>query len=175
MTKKSKDINQGIKPPLSLVPGVFIIHVAKALEDGAKKRSPYNYRKTPVSAMGLIDKMERHLQLIKDRHDYAEDSGLHELAHLGANISVYLDAEAQGMLDDDRPVAGKAHEVMMQFTKTDMSTKKEVKKGHCRDCGFLPNSKAHQMLCGGYVMLTKGTVDKAYSLIEEDYIKEKKG
>lgn len=112
-----KDINFGKKPTLSLVPATAIIHISTAMEDGVKKRSAYNWRENPVSASNLIDKMERHLQLLKDRHDFADDSGLHELAHLLADGCVYLDAMEQGTLVDDRPIAGKANDVMKRFTK----------------------------------------------------------
>lgn len=115
--KKTKDINFGKKPTMSLVPPSFCIYVAKALEDGAIKRSPYNWREESVSASNLLDKIERHLQLLKDRHDLAEDSGLHEMAHLAADAAVYIDAMEQGTLVDDRPIAGKAGIVMKRYTK----------------------------------------------------------
>lgn len=112
-----KDINKGKKPPLSLVPASFIIHTASALEDGAIKRSPYNWRESGVSAMDLIDKIERHVQLLKDRHDFAEDSKLHNLAHAAADIAVYLDALEHGTLKDDRPIQGPANNVMNKLSK----------------------------------------------------------
>lgn len=132
----AKDINFGKKPTLSLVPAVALIYIAKAMEDGAKKRGPYNWRETRVSASNLIDKMERHIQLLKDRHDFADDSGLHELAHCLADGCVYLDAMESGVLDDDRPVAGKANEVMNRFSngKTEtVEAKLDSDKG-----GFVP-------------------------------------
>ena len=106
------------KPKLSLVPSTFIIHVSKALEDGAEKYGAYNWREKKVSTMNLIDKIERHLQLFKDRHDYADDSKLHELSHIAADVAVYIDAMESGMVEDDRPLVGKANDVMNRFTKT---------------------------------------------------------
>lgn len=112
-----KDINNNKKPTMSLVPATACIYMAKAMEDGANKRSPYNWREHGVSASNLLDKIERHLQLLKDRHDIAEDSGLHEMAHLIADAAVYIDALEQGTLVDDRPPAGKAGDVMKRYTK----------------------------------------------------------
>lgn len=113
----SKDINQGKKPALSLLPPSGVIQVAKVMEDGAVKRSPYNWRDGKVSAMGLIDKILRHAFLLIDRHDLTEDSKLSNMAAIAANALVYLDAEANGNLDDDRPKVGNAQIVMEKHSK----------------------------------------------------------
>lgn len=100
---KPKDLSFGKKPPISLVPPTFIIQVARCMEDGAKKRSPYNYRKEPVSAMQLLDKILRHTLDAVDGKDLTEDSKLSNLASAAADIAVYLDAQEHGTLVDDRP------------------------------------------------------------------------
>lgn len=100
---KPKDLSFGVKPPLSLVPPTFIVQVARCLEDGAKKRSPYNWRASKVSAMQLLDKILRHVVAAVDGEDQTEDSKLSNLASAAADIAVYLDAEKYGSLVDDRP------------------------------------------------------------------------
>jgi len=100
---KPKDLSYGVKPPISLVPPTFIIQVSRCMEDGAKKRSPYNWRKSSVSAMQLLDKILRHTLATVDGQDVTEDSKLSNLASAAADIAVYLDAKEHGTLIDDRP------------------------------------------------------------------------
>jgi hypothetical protein len=101
--EKPKDLSFGIKPPISLVPPTFIKQVSRCMEDGAKKRSAYNWRKDPVSAMQLLDKILRHTIDAVDGKDLTEDSQLSNLASAAADIAVYLDALEHGTLVDDRP------------------------------------------------------------------------
>lgn len=100
---KPKDLSFGVKPPISLVPPTFIKQVSRCMEDGAKKRSPYNWRQSKVSAMQLLDKILRHTLDTVDGKDLTEDSKLSNLASAAADIAVYLDALENGSLVDDRP------------------------------------------------------------------------
>lgn len=102
-TNEPKDLSFGIKEPLSLVPPVLIRKVSRCMEDGAKKRSPYNWRDSKVSARQLLDKILRHTLDCLDGKDLTEDSKLSNLASAAADIAVYLDAEECGTLVDDRP------------------------------------------------------------------------
>lgn len=102
-SSKPRDLSVGKKPPLSLVPPVLIREVSWCMEDGAKKRSPYNWRESSVSAMQLLDKILRHTLDTIDGQDLTEDSKLSNLASAAADIAVYLDAKQSGTLVDDRP------------------------------------------------------------------------
>ncbi len=102
-SEKPKDLSFGKKPPLSLVPPILIREVAKCMEDGAKKRSPYNWRVSKISAMQTLDKILRHTLDCIDGIDLTEDTKLSNLASAAADIAVYLDAQKYGSLVDDRP------------------------------------------------------------------------
>lgn len=102
-TDKPNDLSYGVKTPISLVPPIFIKEVAKCMEDGAKKRAPYNWRTSKISAMQTIDKILRHTLAYLDGYDTTDDSGLSNLASAAADIAVLLDARRHGVLVDDRP------------------------------------------------------------------------
>jgi GNAT superfamily N-acetyltransferase len=104
------------KVPLSLVPAVAIIHEARAFADGtAKHGGAYNWRTTPVSLMNLISKVQRHMSALQDGQDCAPDSGIHHAGHARADLAILLDALETGNLVDDRPIRGKAAELLERF------------------------------------------------------------
>lgn len=98
-----KDLSYGKKPPISLVPPVFIMGVAWCMADGVKKRSAYNWRSAQISAMQTLDKILRHVLACVDGEDLTEDTKLSNLASAAADIAVYMDAQREGSLVDDRP------------------------------------------------------------------------
>jgi len=112
---KPQDLSYGKKPPLSLVPPSAIIYASKALENGSKKRSPYNWRESKISIMQTLDKTLRHLYKYLDGQDIDEESGLPELSHAIADLSVLIDAVATNSVVDDRPKFGVARIVMDSF------------------------------------------------------------
>lgn len=124
--KKPKDLSFGKKPPISLVPPVFITEVARCMEDGAKKRSPYNWRQSPVSAMQLLDKVLRHTLDAVNGIDITEDSKLDNLASAAADIAVYLDARANGSLVDDRPNKSKPSIELLANTTTIVTSDNDI-------------------------------------------------
>lgn len=115
-TTNPKDLMGSKKPPLSLIPPSGLIHEAMAFKDGADKYGAYNWRSKDVQAMIYIDAIMRHAQCYLDREDYAEDSKAHHLAHIKACCSILLDATETGNLIDNRPVKGKAAEVIGRLT-----------------------------------------------------------
>lgn len=96
-----KDRVSGGKPRLDL-PTPAKIAAAQALADGARKYGAYNWRDEPIRASVYIQALERHLELLKNGEDYAEDSGCHHLGHLMAGAALWLDAQEHGQLIDDR-------------------------------------------------------------------------
>lgn len=107
------------KPNLHLVPSTAIVHCAKAMEDGAAKYGPYNWRENKVIASVYVSAAERHLRQWFDGEDEAEDSGQHHLAHAMACLAILLDAQEGENLKDDRPFPGKTSELIKRLTKTD--------------------------------------------------------
>lgn len=123
-TTNPKDLIGVVKPPISLVPPVSIIQEAMALRDGAAKYGPYNWRANKVQASIYIDALNRHVMAWLDGEDYAQDSGVHHLAHAKACLGILLDAEANGCLIDDRPQTGAAPRVLAELT--DFIKRREV-------------------------------------------------
>lgn len=106
-----------MKVPLGLFPSSALIHGAQAFADGAEKYGPYNWRDKAVEAMTYIHAAERHLRAWLDREEDASDSGNHHLGHVLACVAIILDAQEQGNLIDNRPIAGAAAKVLARFER----------------------------------------------------------
>ena len=96
------------KVPLHLVPPSAKYYLALALEDGARKYGPYNWRQHPISISVYKAALERHMDAFWDGEDLASDSGVHHAAHAMACLAIMLDAMSIGKLKDDRPINGAA-------------------------------------------------------------------
>jgi hypothetical protein len=105
------------KPSLTYVPPVGLFEVGRVMEIGAAKYGPMNWRKDPVSYSTYVNGALRHLLLAWDGEDFDRETKIKHLAHAAANLLILLDAEAQGMLHDDRPVAGELDNYIAQHTK----------------------------------------------------------
>jgi hypothetical protein len=103
-----KDLLGMKKVRLSLVPPSSIIYQALAMEDGAKKYGPYNWRENKVIASIYVDAAMRHLQSWFDGEENASDSKKPHLAHALACLGIIVDAKETGNLVDDRPLPGAA-------------------------------------------------------------------
>lgn len=109
------------KPRLSLVPTVARIMIAEAFRDGSDKYGPANWRHDKVSASTYLDACHRHLAQWEDgeENDPAppNGSGVHHLAHAAACLAILLDAQANGMLIDDRAPKGVAGDLIREKTR----------------------------------------------------------
>lgn len=106
------------KPPLHLIPATATILESLAMGNGAEKYGPYNWRSQTVAATVYIAATMRHLQAWLDGEENASDSDIHHLAHARASLGILLDAQELGMMVDDRPIAGKAGELLERHTKS---------------------------------------------------------
>lgn len=98
-----KDEAGSRKAPLQYVPPALVIEASKALEQGAMKYGPYNWRTGPRITLSLyLAAIERHLLAFQDGEDNAPDSGISHIGHIAATCGVILDALACGNLLDDR-------------------------------------------------------------------------
>jgi len=97
-----KDTIGSDKLPLHLWPELATIHGCLALLDGALKYGRANWRHDGARASIYYDAARRHLDKWFEGTVNDPDSGLHHLAHALASIAIILDAEAQGVLVDDR-------------------------------------------------------------------------
>lgn len=115
MSNNPKDALGIKKAPLHLVSPSGLAHESMAMADGASKYGPYNWRSNSVKASIYIAACMRHLIAWQDGEVYAEDSGVHHLAHAKACLGILLDALENDCLDDDRPVAGNLPSVLKRF------------------------------------------------------------
>uniref|UniRef100_A0AAU6W253 dATP/dGTP diphosphohydrolase N-terminal domain-containing protein n=4 Tax=unclassified bacterial viruses TaxID=12333 RepID=A0AAU6W253_9VIRU len=99
-----KSLQGAKKYSLRYLPLPANIAVNQALEDGAKKYGPANWREKGVAASVYVDAALRHLsQYFDGKQNNASDSGVHNLGHAMACLAIIIDAEANGTLTDDRP------------------------------------------------------------------------
>lgn len=112
-----KDLLGAKKVNLHLVPPSSIIYQALAMEDGAKKYGPYNWRENKVICTIYIDAAMRHLQAFLDGEMNAPDSQKPHLGHALASIGIIVDALETGNLVDNRPIPGTASELIAKWEK----------------------------------------------------------
>lgn len=104
-----------LKVPLHLVPPSATHALALALEDGAKKYGPYNWREKGISVSTYYAAAKRHLDAYWDGEELAEDSAVPHLAHAMACLALLVDSASVGKLIDDRPPAGAAARLQKQY------------------------------------------------------------
>lgn len=89
------------------------IEVNRALENGADKYGLCNWRDTNVKASVYIDAALRHIMQWQEGQEDASDSTVHNLGHAMASLAIIIDAQAQGVLIDDRPTASKNTDALL--------------------------------------------------------------
>lgn len=77
------------KPRMDLLPYDALVQIADVLGFGAKKYTPGNWAKG-LEISRLIASLERHLGEFKEGRDQDPESGLHHMAHVGANVLFIL-------------------------------------------------------------------------------------
>jgi hypothetical protein len=104
------------KPQLGLLPAAGKILGALAMQDGARKYGPYNWRDKDVKLSIYLDAIERHLLALRDGEDIDPLSGVEHLGHIIAGAAIVADAKSVGKLVDDRPLPGKASQMLAAAT-----------------------------------------------------------
>lgn len=89
------------------------IEANRALENGADKYGLCNWRDTNVKASVYIDAALRHIFQWQEGQEDASDSTVHNLGHAMASLAIIIDAQAQGVLIDDRPTASKDTDALL--------------------------------------------------------------
>lgn len=102
-----KTLRGRLKLDLTLVPPSAIAGMAEALEDGARKYGPYNWRETPVEIRTYLAAVKRHIDHFLDGEECAQDSKVHHLKHAMGSLAVVNDAIDCGTAIDDRPPPGR--------------------------------------------------------------------
>src|SRR5690242_14166138 len=90
------------KAPLDLLEPVANEEISRALAFGASKYGTRNYVESPIAARVYIAAIMRHCAAWLRGEDCAQDSGVHHLGHVGANVHVALAAIEAGTFIDDR-------------------------------------------------------------------------
>lgn len=104
------------KPPLGLIPGTALVHLAQAFRDGAAKYGPQNWRKDPVSSSTYVNAAFRHLLEWQDGEEQDPVSKVHHLAHAMGCLAILIDAQSMGTLLDDRPPPAPTADLIREFT-----------------------------------------------------------
>lgn len=113
-----KDLFGMKKLALHLVPASSTAYQSLAMEDGARKYGPYNWRDNKVVASIYVSAAKRHLDAWFDsREENALDSGVPHLGHALASIGILVDAMETGNLIDDRPKAGAFARIVEKWKK----------------------------------------------------------
>lgn len=103
-----------LKPELHLVSPIAMLWIAAALENGAIKYGPYNWRDAAIPTNTYISAMKRHLDEYATGVDVASDSQVPHLAHIAAGCIILMDAVQAGTLIDDRFRIDGFEEVLLQ-------------------------------------------------------------
>lgn len=103
------------KVPLHLIPPSALHYLALALEDGARKYGPFNWREFGISSSTYRAARLRHDGSHWDGEDCAPDSRVHHLAHIMACCAIELDALTLGKLIDDRPAKGASPDLQVAY------------------------------------------------------------
>lgn len=101
-----KDAIGSDKLPLHLWPETATVLGAVALLEGALKYGRNNWRESGVRASIYVDALRRHMNAWAEGEDCAPDSEIPHLGHALACIAILVDAQAAGVLTDDRQYPG---------------------------------------------------------------------
>ena len=91
------------KPKISDAPTIAIRALGQVMSMGAVKYGAFNWREKCVSSTVYYDAAWRHLSAWFEGEDLDPESGLPHLGHVMACMAILIDAEANGMLNDNRP------------------------------------------------------------------------
>ena len=101
-----KDLVGDTKAPLHLVPPAALVAAAQAIQNGARKYGPYNWRDYPVQAHAYYAAALRHLTAWWDGEDLDPESGQSHLGHVIAGLAILVDSFSNATVIDDRPKPG---------------------------------------------------------------------
>jgi len=142
------------KAPLDLLENTADEAIAWALKDGATKYGKQNYRTIPIYMSTYAAAIRRHVGAWLDGEDDAADSGLHHLAHVGANLHVVFGAMDAGTLVDDRGPQERSPEQEARSTASNGQHSRGLgaegwreRLYPCADCGKVKNARP-DMYCG---------------------------
>lgn len=108
------------KPSMAVVPTTAMIHLMGAMQLGADKYGPFNWRDKTVSSSIYYAAAMRHLMSWFDGEDMDPESGFSHLGHVMACCAIIIDGFDCGKVNDDRPPEGNFADLVREFSKKDM-------------------------------------------------------
>lgn len=111
-----KDVIGSDKLPLHLWPETATVMGCLGLLEGALKYGRSNWRETGVRVTIYVDAVRRHINAYFEGEDIDPDSGMPHLAHALACLAILVDADAAGMLNDDRQYPGGYRRLVEELT-----------------------------------------------------------
>lgn len=132
-----------LKPGIQYIPPVALLEEGVVMALGASKYDPFNWQDKPVDATTYYDAAMRHLMSWYTGEDKDEESGASHLAHARACMGILMDAQASGILIDDRPKTTSASETIKRLTKKKPAPEPEEDKN-------LPRLQRHPILKSFY-------------------------
>lgn len=89
--KKTEGLKFDAKKPLAAcLPACALIEIAKVFTFGAKKYGRNNWQYVENLEERYQDALMRHTYEYLDNYKYDKETGLHVLAHMGANVLILL-------------------------------------------------------------------------------------
>jgi hypothetical protein len=98
-----KDAIGATKIPFSIIPMPALMDLALAMQEGAGKYGPFNYRAVPVQMHIYLEAAWGHITSCINGEDIDLDSGLHHVAKCMACCAIILDGLHNGTIIDTRP------------------------------------------------------------------------
>jgi hypothetical protein len=123
-----KDAIGSNKLPLHLWPATATALGCLGFLDGALKYGRSNWRPGSAKASVYVDATMRHLLAWFEGEDNMPDSGLPHLAGALASIAIIVDAQAAGVLEDDRMYPG-GYNQLVELLTPHVARLKELHKG----------------------------------------------
>ena len=99
--KDKQDRQNTGKPKLSLVPGHWLIDIARVMEKGLEKYDRDNWRKG-APPTEYLDSLMRHYAAFIEREDNDPETGESHLAHIAVNALMCLSSMRNTEHPDDR-------------------------------------------------------------------------
>lgn len=127
-TGNPKEVIGDTKVPLWLLSSVAKVHWALAQFAGMIKYGAWNWRIAGVRNSTYISAMERHIEGWKNGERFDPVDGTHHLGNLMACSAILIEAEAEGLLNDDRPPSLKGYRPAVAEAEEIMKKLKEQYK-----------------------------------------------
>lgn len=134
-----KDVLGTTRIPLSLPSQIASAEEALALVEGGLKYGFHNYRVVGVKSAIYIDAAFRHLAKYYNGENRDPKTGVHHLGSVRACTGIILEADALGILVDNRPVSNPNFSAQLDALEARVKHLREMFKEHNPQHYFICN------------------------------------